>query len=146
LEVGLIGWGYHLGRKVGTRERSEPMLKTASTSVLALLAASLLATSVEAHPTLKSSIPPAEGTAAAPKEIRLNFSEGVIVKFSTVELKDQGGKKIATGKLATDPKDQKQLIVPLQEPLPAGTYTVTWNVVSVDTHRVNGTYSFKVAG
>jgi len=43
-------------------------------------------------------------------------------------------------------KDQKQLIVPLQDPLPAGTYTVTWNVVSVDTHRVNGTYSFKVEG
>jgi len=78
------------------------MLKTASIGVLALLAASLLATSVEAHPTLKSSIPPAESTAAAPKEIRLNFSEGMIVKFSTVELKHQGGKKIATGKLSTD--------------------------------------------
>ena len=74
------------------------------------------------------------------------FSEGVIVKFSSVELKDQAGKKIATGKLVIDPKDQKQLIVPLQDPLPAGTYTVTWNVVSVDTHRVNGTYSFKVEG
>jgi methionine-rich copper-binding protein CopC len=40
--------------------------------------------------------------------------------------------------------DQKQLIVPLQSPLAVGTYTVKWNVVSVDTHRVSGTYSFKV--
>ena len=36
--------------------------------------------------------------------------------------------------------------MPLQDPLPAGTYTVSWNVVSVDTHGVNGTYSFKVEG
>src|SRR5262249_11253749 len=109
-----------------------------------LFAANLLATSVEAHPTLTSAFPPTEGGAAAPIEIRLSFSEGVIVKFSSVEMNDQAGKRIATGTLAADPKDQKQLIVPLQTPLTAGTYTVTWNIVSVDTHRVNGTYSFRV--
>jgi len=63
-----------------------------------------------------------------------------------VEVKDQGGKTVATGKVATNPKDQKELVVPLQVPLKAGTYTVTWNIVSVDTHRVRGTYSFKVGG
>jgi methionine-rich copper-binding protein CopC len=120
------------------------MLKRASTGALALFAASLLATSADAHPTLKSANPPAEGNAAAPTEIRLTFNEGLIVKFSSVELNDQAGKKIVTGKLATDPKDDKQLIVPLEAPLQAGTYTVKWNVVSVDTHRVSGAYSFKV--
>src|SRR5215831_2452233 len=121
------------------------MLTKTTTALLAVLASSLLlANTVEAHPTLKSAVPPAESTASAPTEIRLSFSEGVIVKLSSVELKDQAGKKIATGKLAIDPKDQKQLIVPLQGPLTVGTYTVTWNVVSVDTHRVNGMYSFKV--
>ena len=120
------------------------MLTKTSMALLAVLAVSLLASSVEAHPTLKSATPPAESTAAAPTEIRLSFSEGVIVKLSSVELKDQTGKKIVTGKLANDPKDQKQLIVPLQGPLTVGTYTVTWNVVSVDTHHVNGMYSFKV--
>ena len=120
------------------------MLKRTSTAVIAL-SACLIATSVYAHPTLKSATPSVGGTAAAsPPEIRLNFSEGVILKFSSVELQDQSGKKIATGTVATDPKDQKQLIVPLQAPLKAGTYTVKWAVVSVDTHRVNGTYSFKV--
>jgi len=120
------------------------MLTKTSSAALAVLAASLLATTVEAHPTLRSATPPAESTAAAPTEIRLSFSEEVIVKLSSVELKDQAGKKIVTGKLATDPKDQKQLVVPLQGPLTVGTYTVTWNVLSVDTHRVNGMYSFKV--
>ena len=120
------------------------MSKRTSLAVFALLAACTMATSVNAHPTLKAASPPANGTAAAPAEIRLSFSERVILKFSSVELKDQAGKMIATGKLATDPKDQKQLVVPLEAPLKAGTYSVKWNVVSVDTHRVNGSYSFKV--
>ena len=120
------------------------MLKRTSMAVLALFAASLIATSANAHPTLKSANPPAEGAASAPKELRLNFSEGVISKFSSVELKDQSGKKIATEKTVTDPKDKKQLVIALKEPLRAGSYTVKWNVVSDDTHRVNGTYSFKV--
>ncbi len=123
------------------------MLKTTSTAAIALFAASLIATSAYAHPTLKSANPPVEGTATAPTtEIRLNFSEAVISKFSSVELRDLSGMKIATGKVATDAKDEKQLIVTLQAPLQAGAYTVKWTVVTADTHRVNGMYSFKVAG
>jgi methionine-rich copper-binding protein CopC len=122
------------------------MLQKTSTAVVALFAASLIATSAHAHPTLKSASPPVDGTAAAaPTEIRLNFSEAVISKFSSVELRDQSGMKIVTGKVATDAKNEKQLVVPLQAPLKAGTYTVKWAVVTADTHRVNGTYSFNVA-
>jgi len=122
-------------------------LKTTSIAVVALFATCLIATSAHAHPTLKSANPPVDGTAAAaPTEIRMSFSEAVISKFSSVELRDQSGIKIATGKVATDAKDEKQLIVTLQAPLKAGAYTVKWTVVTADTHRVNGTYSFKVAG
>jgi methionine-rich copper-binding protein CopC len=121
------------------------MLKRTAMAGFALLAASLVAASANAHPTLKSASPPAEGGAVgSPTEIRLSFSEGVIAKFSSVELKDQAGKSIATGKVATDPKDQKQLVVPLQAPLQVGTYTVRRKIASVDTHHMNGTYSFKV--
>jgi len=119
------------------------MLSRTSLAVLALLAA--CTTSVSAHTTLKAASPAADGIAAkAPTEIRLSFSDGVIVKFSSVELKDQAGTKIATGKLATDPKDQKQLVVPLETPLKAGTYSVKWRVLSLDNHRADGGYSFKV--
>jgi methionine-rich copper-binding protein CopC len=122
------------------------MLKTTSMTVVALFAACLIATSAYAHPTLKSASPPVDGTAAAaPTEIKLSFSEAVISKFSSVELQDQSGMKVATGKVATDAKDEKQLVVSLKAPLKAGTYTVKWVVVTADTHRVNGRYSFKVA-
>jgi copper resistance protein C len=123
------------------------MLKKLSMTLFALLAVGLPTRSADAHPTLKSASPAAESVSVSePTEIKLTFSEGVISKFSNVEVKDQGGKTVATGKVATNPKDQKELVVPMQAPLKAGTYTVTWNIVSVDTHRVRGTYSFKVGG
>jgi len=30
------------------------------------------------------------------------------------------------------------------KPLPAGTYKVIWRVLSVDTHRTNGSFTFRV--
>lgn len=107
----------------------------------------LAATGAMAHPKLTSTIPAAGGAERATpptKEIRLNFSEGVIVKFSGLELRDESGKPIATGTPAIDPKDKKQLVVPLDTPLVAGKYRVIWHAVSQDTHRVKGEYTFTV--
>src|SRR5262245_66321524 len=104
-----------------------------------------MATAANAHPTLKSAVPPAEGAApSAPTEIKLNFSEGVVSKFSRVELKDQRGKSTATGQVATNPNDQKQLVVPLQPPLRAGTYTLKCTIVSAAPHRANARYPFQL--
>src|SRR5260221_4649478 len=112
---------------------------------LAVLAISLLATAANAHPKLVSASPAADvSSKVSPMEIKLNFSEGVIAKFSGLELKDDAGKTVATGAPANDPKDQKQLIVPLPTPLTAGHHTVTWHAVSADDHRGNGQDSFGV--
>jgi copper resistance protein C len=118
---------------------------TTTIGTLAILAISLLAGSANAHPKLNSASPPADvSSKVSPTEIKLNFSEGVIAKFSGVELKDAAGKTIIAGAPVTDPKNQKQLVVPLPTPLTAGHYTVTWHAVSEDTHRVKGEYSFGV--
>jgi methionine-rich copper-binding protein CopC len=110
-----------------------------------LLAASLVASPGIAHPKLNCVNAAVQGAvASAPTEIRLTFSEDVIAKFSSVAVKDQNGNTIATGKASTDPKNEAQLVVPLKAPLPAGTYTVEWQVVSADTHRVKGTSSLTV--
>lgn len=112
---------------------------------LALLATGLVGTVAYAHALLTSSNPPANGSmTTSPTEIRLNFSEGVVPKFSGVVLKDESGKAVATGTATIDSKDKKQLVIPLSTPLPAGRYTVSWHAVSEDTHRLNGEYSFKV--
>jgi len=118
---------------------------TMTIGTLAVLAISLLATAANAHPKLMSVSPAADvSSKVALMEIKLNFSEGVIAKFSGLELKDEVGKTIATGVPVNDPKDQKQLVVPLPAPLSAGHYTVTWHAVSEDTHSVKGEYSFGV--
>jgi methionine-rich copper-binding protein CopC len=113
--------------------------------ILLGVVASLIGAAADAHPELRVTDPTAGGaTPSSPKEIRLSFSEGVIPKFSGIELKDQTGKVIATPAAATDPKDKTQLLVPLREPLPPGTYDIDWHAVGADTHRVHGHFSFRV--
>jgi methionine-rich copper-binding protein CopC len=128
-----------------TEKGIEMFRNMTTTGTLAVLAISLLATSANAHPKLTSASPAADvSSKVSPTEIKLTFSEGVIAKFSGVEIKNESGKIIPTGVPVTDPKDQKQLVVPLPTPLTAGHYTITWHAVSEDTHRVKGEYSFGV--
>lgn len=116
-----------------------------SVSGLAILAMTFLTGPAFAHPKLDSANPAADGSVvASPKEIKLNFSEGIIAKFSGLELKDEGGRAVAVGSPVVDPKHPKQLVVPVSTALAAGRYTVSWHAVSEDTHKVNGDYSFKV--
>lgn len=116
-----------------------------SIGTLAFVAGSLMATPASAHPTLKSASPATDvPSASSPTEIKLTFSEGVIAKFSGLELKDERGKTIATGVPMADRKDKKRLVVPVPAPLTPGRYTVNWHVVSEDTHRMQGQYSFRI--
>ena len=98
------------------------MSKKTSMAAIAMIAAGLLSSAANAHLELQSA-EPAAGAAmtTSPTQIRITFNENVIPKFSGVELKDQTGKTIATGKAAE------------------------WHAVSDDTHRVKGSYSFSVA-
>ena len=97
-----------------------------------------------AHPELQSAEPGAGAATTSPKQITITFNEAVIPQFSGVELKDQTGKVIATGKSVTDPINKKLLVVPVKEDLAPGDYRVEWHAVSDDTHRVKGSYSFSV--
>jgi len=110
----------------------------------AFMAAVLLGSVADAHPQLQSAEPAAGASTSSPKQIRITFNEEVIPQFSGVELSDQAGKMIATGKSATDPANKKILLVPLKQELAPGDYKVEWHAVSADTHRVKGSYSFSV--
>src|ERR1700737_2946711 len=117
-----------------------------SMAAVTMIAVSLFGSAAYAHPELQSGEPAAgAATTTSPKQIRITFNENVIPKMSGVEVKDQTGKIIPTGKAATDPANKKLLIVPLTEQLPPGDYKVEWHAVSDDTHRVKGNYSFSVA-
>jgi copper resistance protein C len=114
-------------------------------AAVTMIVASLCGSAGHAHPELQSAEPAAGAATSSPKQVKITFNENVIPQFSGIEVKDQAGKVIATGKATTDPTNKKQLVVPLQEPLRPGDYKVEWHAVSDDTHRVKGSYSFSVA-
>jgi hypothetical protein len=118
------------------------LIKKALTTA-ALLSALFAASSVFAHAHLTSETPAADSSAAAPKELRLVFSEGVEASFSKVSL-SKDGTEVAVKSIATEGTDKKTLVVTPAAPLAAGNYKVEWHVVSVDTHKSEGHYSFKV--
>jgi methionine-rich copper-binding protein CopC len=112
--------------------------------ILLLVATVAVTMTADAHAFLNQAVPPVGGAVpASPKEIRLTFSEGVEPRFSGIELATIDGRTIATGPVATAPGDDKQLVlvVPLLAP---GRYRISWHVVSVDTHRTEGEYTFTV--
>lgn len=111
--------------------------------LLAALAIALAPATALAHAFLDHAEPPVGGTVAAPREIRIFFTEAVEPAFSGITLAGADGRKIATAAAAPDPADPKELVLPVP-PLAAGTYTVTWHVVSTDTHRTEGHFSFTV--
>lgn len=121
------------------------MSKMTSIAAVIVVAASLSSTGALAHPEFRSAEPAAGAVmATSPKQIRITFNESVLPQFSGVEVKDQAGKAIATGKATVDPANKKLLVVPVEESLPPGDYKVEWHAVSGDTHRVKGNYSFSV--
>ena len=88
------------------------------------------------HPTLGSTV------AQPPKEVVLWFTEKLEPAFSSIEVRNEQGAAVNAGK-ATVVGDRTQLRVSLKS-LPPGTYKVIWRVLSVDTHRTQGDFTFRV--
>lgn len=77
----------------------------------------------------------------APSEVRLWFTQALEPRFSGAQLRGPGGTVLGSG--AVDGGDPKQMVIPVHG-LPPGRYTVRWKVLSVDTHRTEGSFSFEV--
>jgi copper resistance protein C len=97
-----------------------------------------------AHAKLVSATPAQDQMAMPPPtELRLKFSEPVEPKFTKVKVIGPDGKAIKTGAVKVDQADKTTVIVPFTGPLSDGKYTVDWQAVSADSHKVKGTYSFE---
>ena len=108
-----------------------------------------LASAAQAHPKLLSASPAPNATVTKPSRLALRFSEKLMPKFSGADLMMTGmaGMKHAPMKVAsaaTVAADGRTLVIAPTSPLGAGTYSVAWHVVSVDTHRITGNYAFTV--
>ena len=109
------------------------------------LLGSLTASPVFAHAHLQQQTPAANSEVSpAPQTLTLNFSEGIEPAFSGVTLTGPEKRIIPVGKAVRNEKDNTQLVIPLNETLGDGLYTVEWHVVSVDGHKTKGQYQFSV--
>jgi methionine-rich copper-binding protein CopC len=121
------------------------MSRLLTTKLVASLAFTMIATAAFAHAQLQKAVPAVGGVVtASPTEIRLNFSEGVEPRFSGVQLQAADGQVVGTGAASVDPADKSTLIIPVKSTLAPGSYKVTWHVVSVDTHKTQGSFTFTV--
>jgi copper resistance protein C len=99
-----------------------------------------------AHAFLDHADPRAGSTVhAAPHDLTLWFTQDLEPAFSTVEVRDASGARVDSGKASFDAGGRNVMRIALK-PLSPGTYTVSWHVLSVDTHTTEGTFSFHVGG
>ena len=111
--------------------------------LLSITAFLTLPAAVQAHARLLASNPAAKAVTAPTSSIELRFSERLVAKLSSATVVGVPG---ATAMPATVKAsgDGKSLTLGLAHPLPAGTYRVEYHVTSADTHRVDGTLTFRV--
>lgn len=95
-----------------------------------------------AHAMLEHATPAAGSTLTdTPAVVVLQYSEVLEPAFSSVSVVDENGRDVR----AAPPWASGMIMrVPLK-PMTRGTYRVTWHAVSVDTHRTEGSYDFRIA-
>jgi hypothetical protein len=113
-------------------------------ALVAFATAALVSGAALAHAFLDHALPAVGATVVqAPAEVTLWFTQRLEPAFAGCAVTNAAGARVDTGQAAVDPKDPQELHVKLK-PLPPGTYRVSWQVTSVDTHRTTGDFSFTV--
>jgi methionine-rich copper-binding protein CopC len=90
-----------------------------------------------ASPAVGSSVP------ASPPVVTLWFTQDLEPAFSDVIVMNEAGQRVDLRNAQIPSGSPAELRIGLK-PLPPGTYTVSWHVVSVDTHPTEGTFTFDV--
>jgi len=112
---------------------------------LALAALVLLPATAGAHATLDGSDPERGARLdAAPGQVTLRFSEGVEANFGAVRVFDAGGREVQTGETFHPGDRPREVAVKLRPDAGDGGYTVTYRVISADSHPVSGGFVFVV--
>src|SRR5437868_14356994 len=114
------------------------------TLILAAILSLVAAGAADAHARLITGSPKAGATVAAPKELKLTYSESLVPAASSVKVVGPNGAAVATGPLALDAKSKRVAIVPLTGPLAPGAYKVSWSMKTEDGHTTSGDFGFKV--
>lgn len=115
-------------------------------AIIFALVMSIAPVAVRAHAFLDHADPAVGSTVpSAPTVLHIWFTQELEPAFSWIQVTDKTGAAVGDGTSAIDPTNKQEMDIKLK-PLPAGTYTVKWHVLSVDTHTTQGDFTFKVKG
>jgi copper transport protein len=78
----------------------------------------------------------------SPKKVTLRFNEPVESAFGSVRVYDGAASRADDGRIVRP--DGQTVQVGIAGPLARGTYTVTWRVISADSHPVSGAFIFHI--
>lgn len=116
------------------------MRKTFLLAVIPLLLLHF-ATAAQAHAMLERAEPRVGNKVASPpREVTLWFTQKLETAFSTITVTNAAGERVDSGKVRVN---GNQMSIAIRAG-GAGIYRVTWKVLSVDTHRTDGSFTFQV--
>lgn len=134
-----LGLGRAAASSAAGRLRSAAAWRLAGVAVLALLFLTPI-TPATAHDAVEAA-EPADGSvlSSVPAAVKLTFNNTPIALGAAVQVTDFNGIDQADGGVAITDNIVTQ---ELKEGAPAGRYTVTWRVVSSDSHPIEGRFTF----
>lgn len=98
------------------------------------------------HAYLVRSAPAARAVVSrSPERVQLWFNERLEPAYSRVSVWNREAERVDAGDVEVAPPERTRLSVGVP-PLPAGTYTVKYRVLSVDGHVVEAEFAFTVRG
>lgn len=119
------------------------VLRAAGVALSAAVLLALLGIPASAHARLLASDPADAATVdSAPLEVVLRFSEEVSADFASVEVTAPDGSRVDAEEPAVRGDHVYTRLLPLTQP---GAYTVSYRVVSADSHPIEGTTTFTLA-
>jgi methionine-rich copper-binding protein CopC len=114
------------------------------TTLLPFIALLAAPAAVRAHAFLDHAEPAVGSTVpTAPSVVHIWFTQELEPAFSWIQVTDKSGASVSDGASAVDPGNNQEMEIKLK-PLQAGTYTVKWHALSVDTHTTQGDFTFQV--
>jgi copper transport protein len=135
----------HLDRAMPHAGLRLAVLLTTLAALTAVVVLVLTVTPASAHAMLVGSDPAADSVLAAPpSSVDLTFSEAITLLPDSVRVFGPDGSRVDTGGVGHSHDDAATAAVLLRADLSAGTYLVSYRVVSADSHPIAGAYTFAV--
>ena len=109
--------------------------------LVSVLLSAALSGAAHAHASLLHASPAAGSIlSAAPQEVTLTFTDTLEAAFSKLTVTDGNGAEVSQGKAQVNNNTMRVGLKSLN----AGIYKVNWHAMSTDTHRTEGSITFRI--